>query len=604
MMLESKSLSDLNVISLFSGIGGLDLGLHDFGIATKAFLEFDKACCATLNANRELFGNFNKDIEPIDITKTEPEDFYPGVVDLIVGGPPCQSFSAAGRRAGGVPGTNDARGVLFWRYKAYLEHFKPKAFIFENVKGILSSNKGEDFKTISSAFTESGYTLEHAIINAADFGAPQIRERLFLIGIRSDLNASFKFPRPTHGEHSTERTPYTTSKDAIGHLEGDAEDVPPYGGKYGDLLNDIPPGENYRFYTEEMGHPNPRFAWRSKFSGFLYKLDPNDVSRTIVAQQGRYDGPFHWHNRKCTPEELKLLQGFPEKFRLHPNKSQSVKQIGNSVAPPVGRALLSALLFQLGYEMPQRPELIDDTTIYQPTARRQRLKKASSRKKRLVQYGNQPDLFSREKALYKDFSRKESVKYRKLNFTISIRSKEGKIAFEIQEGNAPKRLGTIRLDFFAGIQHQIRSIEAVIFGSGIESISLSWQTVHRLVGEITSYDSLMPLHGHFTEPYRKFDMKVELVSDDILIKILSKFSNFEFCDRVHSIDVIELPKLVDFSEAAKTLREFGYDVRTHNTNRTIPAGYFRCCYPFSTPESEKRYVVWTDVGESKKFDLK
>ena len=82
------------------------------------------------------------------------------------------------------------------------------------------------------------------------------------------------------------------------------------------LLPDIPPGENYRFYTEEMGHPNPQFAWRSKFSNFLYKMDPDDVCRTIIAYQGRYDGPFHWKNRKCTVDELKRMQGFPRDFRI------------------------------------------------------------------------------------------------------------------------------------------------------------------------------------------------------------------------------------------------------------------------------------------------
>jgi hypothetical protein len=185
------------------------------------------------------------------------------------------------------------------------------------------------------------------VLNAADYGVPQNRERLFLVGIRADLDVRFRFPKPTHGLDSPNKRPYITAGDALKELENEREVVPAYGGKYGHLLPDIPPGENYRYYTEELGHEKPLFAWRSKFSGFLYKLSPNEVSRTIVASQSRYDGPFHWKNRKCTIDELKRLQGFPDEFVIPHPYNEAVKQIGNSVCPPIATQIGKALRFQV-----------------------------------------------------------------------------------------------------------------------------------------------------------------------------------------------------------------------------------------------------------------
>ncbi|MDR1028390.1 MAG: DNA cytosine methyltransferase, partial [Clostridiales Family XIII bacterium] len=160
-------------LSLFAGIGGFEVGMSQCGFEFIKTLEWDENCCKTLNANKRFTGALEDDIQPIDIMKTLPEDFYDGAIDYIVGGPPCQSFSAAGRRAGGVAGTSDTRGTLFWYYCRYVEHFKPKAFVFENVRGILSSNKGADFKIICSSFEEVGYKLYWRVLNAADYGVPQ-----------------------------------------------------------------------------------------------------------------------------------------------------------------------------------------------------------------------------------------------------------------------------------------------------------------------------------------------------------------------------------------------------------------------------------------------
>ena len=116
-------------LSLFSGIGGFEVGMSKCGFEFVKTLEWDHDCCVTLNANKDILGSTEDNIEPIDIMKTKPEDFYSGDIDYIVGGPPCQSFSAAGRRAGGVKGTSDIRGTLFWYYCQYVNHFKPKTFV-------------------------------------------------------------------------------------------------------------------------------------------------------------------------------------------------------------------------------------------------------------------------------------------------------------------------------------------------------------------------------------------------------------------------------------------------------------------------------------------
>ena len=396
-------------LSLFSGIGGFEVGMAKCGFTFAKTLEWDEKCCETLNQNKKLLGTEEDNIEPIDIMKMAPEDFYEGKVDYIVGGPPCQSFSAAGRRAGGVAGTSDIRGTLFEYYCKYVNHFKPKAFVFENVRGIISANKGNDFKLIMKSFEEVGYKLYWKLLNAADYGAPQLRERVFLVGIRNDIDVSFRFPLPTYGPDSPDKKKYVTTGEMIADLQDENEVVPPYGGKYGDLLPDIPPGENYRFYTEEMGHPNPLFAWRSKFSNFLYKMDPDDVCRTIIAYQGRYDGPFHWKNRKCTVDELKKLQGFPSDFEINQTYTEGVKQVGNSVCPLVAEQIGKALRYQIeGIEKYNVPLIAEGQQL--SFDKRKGLKAKKSKAKIKNRYGDiqqmtLDDFLNSEPIIYKDFQK-------------------------------------------------------------------------------------------------------------------------------------------------------------------------------------------------------
>jgi len=582
-------------LSLFSGIGGFEVGMARCGFRFLKTLEWDEKCCETLNKNKPLLGTIETEIKPIDITQTPPQDFYSKSVDYIVGGPPCQSFSAAGRRAGGVSGTNDLRGSLFEYYCKYVDYFKPKAFVFENVRGILSANKGNDFQMIVKSFEEVGYNIFWRILNAADYGAPQLRERVFLVGIRNDLNIDFKFPMPTYGEDSPNKTKYVTTFEAIEDLQNDSEIVKPYGGKYGDLIPDIPPGENYRFYTEEMGHPNPQFAWRSKFSNFLYKMDPNDVCRTIIAYQGRYDGPFHWKNRKCTVAELQRLQGFPKEFVIEQSYQEGVKQIGNSVCPLVAEQIGKALLYQIeGKEEFEIPLISKGQKLSFDKRKGDTAKK--SRAKKVVAYKdiNQLTFFDcsdEEKQSYCDFSKaRTNGKYKYLwNFT------NGHLLIKIYNDNGRKKAAELDLVFMGNVKSSFNETTVILFSDNWSEdfIRIMWDEVHSSVRELSSYDSLMPLYGHFTEPYPKFTISFKSNYDSEVINFQKMALNPQYSNRILSYEQISSDYNM-LSDQFKRMREIGYDVRTHNTNKTIPEAHFRICYPFTMPNTLKSNIIWKD----------
>jgi DNA (cytosine-5)-methyltransferase 1 len=334
--------SPIKTLSLFSGGGGLDIAFHDCGFDIVQMVELEAKYVQTLNLN-SLPGKWLENSRAICI---DIREFIPTPdlkVDFIIGGPPCQTFSAAGRRAAGVAGTRDARGTLFQEYVRLLKTLQPKGFLFENVYGITGAQKGEAWALIQNAFKEAGYRIHFRVLDAADYGVPQHRERLFIVGLRE---GDYLFPYPTHGPDSPDREPFYSAGEAVKDADtSDADEG--IGGRYGHLFTDIPPGLNYSFYTEEMGHPNPVFSWRSKFSDFLYKADPKMPVRTIKAQGGQYTGPFSWENRKFTIAELKRLQTIPDSYELVGNRQVCIEQIGNSVPPQLGRILALSILEQL-----------------------------------------------------------------------------------------------------------------------------------------------------------------------------------------------------------------------------------------------------------------
>lgn len=333
-------------LSLFTGAGGLDLGFIEAGFDIRACVEIEPSYVATLRQNLE--GNGERDgavVHCQDIRMFDASPYKDAGIRCVIGGPPCQTFSAAGRRAGGVIGTSDPRGQLFQAYCRVLDELEPEIFVFENVYGLPGANGGKPWAEMIDAFARRGYHLCAEVVDAADYGVPQHRERLILVGHKK---GSFRFPLPTHGPDSATGIPLVGVEKAIADLQDPEE---PYhdnlGGLYGHLLPQVPEGLNYSFFTAEMGHPRPVFAWRSKFHDLLYKVERGSPCRTLKAQPGKFTGPFHWKNRHFTIAELKRLQSFPDGYDIVGSYGKVMEQIGNSVPPRLAYVIARSVREQL-----------------------------------------------------------------------------------------------------------------------------------------------------------------------------------------------------------------------------------------------------------------
>ena len=194
---------ELKAIELFAGAGGLALGVEKAGFKTIGLIEIDKNACNTLKLNRPNWNVINENIA--NISSKNLEDFFSikkGELDLLSGGAPCQAFSYAGKRLG----LEDTRGTLFYHYALFLKQLQPKMFLFENVKGLLSHDKGKTHETIVNVFKEEGYTIYEKVLNAWNYGVAQKRERLTIVGIRNDLINKLNFLFPTPRELLTTNT--------------------------------------------------------------------------------------------------------------------------------------------------------------------------------------------------------------------------------------------------------------------------------------------------------------------------------------------------------------------------------------------------------------
>ncbi|MEM9921536.1 MAG: DNA cytosine methyltransferase, partial [Bacteroidota bacterium] len=582
-----------NVLGLFSGAGGLDVGFHGCGFNIKACIDIDADSCRSLELNKGKYIDsqtiiYNEDITTIDFEQLKSEV---GEIDFIIGGPPCQSFSAAGRRAGGVTGVNDTRGSLFYYYCQALKAFRPKGFLFENVRGILQANKLKDWEIIKSSFSELGYNLNYRILDAAAYGVAQHRERVILVG---SLDQSFLFPRPTHGPDSKSKRPYTKSIDVLEELNDPHEKVAPYGGKYGHLIADVPPGMNYSFYTERMGHKEPKFAWRSKFSGFLYKLDPDKPSKTIVAYQGKYDGPFHWEkDRKLNVDELKRIQSFPDDYQLFGSVNSQIRQIGNSVAPLFAKELAKAVHDQF-YTKKYGIELIDNDVKLSFDKRKGKKARVTRAKRKASSdvATDQLSMFDQPASLVNQ----DEIRF-DLNADWKVKAKLNNGFWKVKVDNKTKdkksKKINVVLDFHDAVNNKFNKISLDQRYNSIWDIKYGWEAIHQLVDRSSSYESLLPLYGHFTEPYPKFRIRIKHDKNEPskLTDLLNKISDYSFLGKLHKLDVLN--EYSDFEqpiELVKMLRTISFDIRVHETNRSIPEGLFKFCYPFTLPEKHMSFV--------------
>jgi DNA (cytosine-5)-methyltransferase 1 len=335
------------MISLFSGCGGLDLGLHQAGFETAVCLEMNPDACASLRANKISKHIINDRIE--NVTSPTLMDFAgvrPGELDLLAGGPPCPPYSKSRFYLKHKPrALKDPTSDTLLNYLRVLADVRPKAFLIENVAGMAFKVHADALNLILSTAEELGYSVTYKVVNAADYGVPQIRERLILVGVQKDYE--FRFPDATHCTPTKQLDfsglpPWTTAGAVLADLDTDenADDTGHFaGGQFHDLLEQIPPGDNYLFFTEKRGHPQPQFEWRSRYWSFLLKLSPNLPSWTIQARRSNNMGPFHWRNRILRIEEVKRIQSFPDSFILEGNVEAAWRQIGNAVPPLLAKRI-------------------------------------------------------------------------------------------------------------------------------------------------------------------------------------------------------------------------------------------------------------------------
>jgi DNA (cytosine-5)-methyltransferase 1 len=350
-----------SLLSLFSGAGGLDLGLESAGFEARACVEMDATCVRTLRINREwpvLQGDIH-DLSTEEIL--DAAGLRVGEADLLAGGPPCQPFSKSAYWArGDTRRLDDPRASTLGEYMRVLDEALPRVFLLENVYGLTYAGKDEAMVFLRDAIRDINmrrgveYTFTFKVINAAHYGVPQIRERVFIIGARD--GAEFDFPPPRYGDPANAEAqgqlfplePFRTAWDAIGDLDSiDHGNSLQVRGKWGELLPSIPEGNNYLWHTERGGG-EPIFKWRSRYWSMLLKLAKNRPSWTIQAQPGSAIGPFHWRNRRLSPRELCRLQTFPEDFEVQGGITAVQRQLGNAVpsalAEVLGREIRSQLL--------------------------------------------------------------------------------------------------------------------------------------------------------------------------------------------------------------------------------------------------------------------
>lgn len=324
--------SEPKIISLFSGCGGLDLGFHMEGYTT-----------VWANDNSEwAVETFRKNIGNVvvlgDITDISPyEDNSIPDCDLILGGFPCQDFSVIWKQ----PGLNGKRGNLYRHFLEFVDAKRPKAFVAENVRGLLTANKRKAIEKIISDLEgiEPGYVIKPRLYNFADYGVPQFRERVLIVGIRQDTGFFFRHPKPTHGPRAGK--PYVTAGQALELVE-----TIPYNNEHMKstektrrMLEMIPEGGNF----SDVPKDHPLYV-KGMISHVYRRIKRDAPAKTIIAAGGGGTWGYHFPEpRPLTNRERARLQSFPDDFIFFGSISEVRRQIGNAV-PPVGVIALARQL--------------------------------------------------------------------------------------------------------------------------------------------------------------------------------------------------------------------------------------------------------------------
>jgi len=322
------------ILSLFSGCGGLDWGFHQAGYRTVWANDINEWAVKTFAKN------FGENI----ITQKNIEKIYPEkdttipACDLIVGGFPCQDFSVVWKQ----PGLDGDRGNLYKYYLRFINAKKPKAFVAENVKGLLTANKGKAIKEIIKGFSNAGdgYMVKIQLYNFADYGVPQFRERIIIVGIRLDTGFNFVHPAPTHGEGRKNK--YNTTGKALKGVEKvvdfNKEEIK-IAEKTKKLLNRIPEGGNFK----DIPSDDPEYV-KGMISHVYRRIKLDEPAKTIIAAGGGGTWGYHFPEpRPLCNRERARLQSFPDNFEFEGSVTEIRRQIGNAV-PPDGVVLLAETL--------------------------------------------------------------------------------------------------------------------------------------------------------------------------------------------------------------------------------------------------------------------
>ena len=298
----------MDVVSLFSGAGGLDLG---FILAGHTIIWANDLYSDAVQTYRNNIGNHivEKDIK--DIPSTDIPN-----CDIVIGGFPCQGFSVANTKRN----TKDERNELYKQLLRVIRDKQPRFFVAENVKGILSLDKGEVFKAILSDFRNLNYRVQYKLLNAADYGVPQKRERVIIVGVRNDINFEFQYPTKTHSKDGKDGLiKWVSVNDAIGELPNPDEP--------NDLTNHV--------YSK----------YRLNFNGYIghRPITPDQPAPTVTARGDNRGGvvilPHPNNLRRMTCRELATIQSFPLNFTFSGSITSVCRQIGNAVPPILGRCI-------------------------------------------------------------------------------------------------------------------------------------------------------------------------------------------------------------------------------------------------------------------------
>jgi DNA (cytosine-5)-methyltransferase 1 len=366
-----------NVIDLFAGAGGLGIGALEAGCDLRLSVDNDPWSCRTLRSNADQYGGRVLEADVVAVTG-EVLRHEAGLTAndplIVVGGAPCQPFSKAAywldagddaayrrARAAGEPVERpapptfvrpDARRTLVEEFWRLVEESEADAFVFENVRSITHPRHRPILQALIKAAEDAGYKTTFFAANAVEYGVPQRRQRVFLMGSRVSAPV---VPLPTHRDPknaSSDLPEFVTAGLALAPFQ-DAQHFEPeevVAGRWADHLREIPPGWNYKHHTSWAGHPDPTWDTETRFWNFLLKLSPDRPSWTVNASPGPWVGPFHWESRRLRTPELAALQTFPPEYRFEGPRRERVRQIGNAVPPVLARHVVAQVAATLDAE--------------------------------------------------------------------------------------------------------------------------------------------------------------------------------------------------------------------------------------------------------------